>query len=207
VEIVPPVVFTIGHSTHPIDRFVDLLRQHGVTAVADVRSVPYSRFHPQFNRETLQSTLKTRGIAYVFLGKELGARSDDPTCYEGGRVQYQRLALTELFKTGLERVRSGSEKLRLTLMCAEGEPLACHRTVLISRELIAIGIDVVHIHSDGHLEPHADAMNRLRKLLKLPEQDLLHSAAELIEEAYAMQEKRIAYVDKRLVQEVPRTNA
>lgn len=207
MEIVPHILFTIGHSTHTIERFVYLLRQHAVAAVADVRSVPYSRFQSQFNRESLQVTLKTHGIAYVFLGKELGARSDDTSCYEEGRVQYRRLARTEAFKAGLERVRLGSEKLRLTLLCAEGEPLACHRTVLVSRELTAIGIDVVHIHPDGHLEPHADAMKRLRKLLKLPEGDLFHSEAELIEEAYTLQEKRIAYVDKRLVQEISRTNA
>jgi uncharacterized protein (DUF488 family) len=205
MAIVKRTVCTIGHSTHTIERFVDILRQHGVTAVADVRSVPYSRFQSQFNRESLQATLKTLGIAYVFLGKELGARSDDTSCYQEGRIQYRRVARTEAFKVGLERVRSGSKKLRLALMCAEGEPLACHRALLVSRELIATGIDVVHIHPDGRLEPHADAMKRLRKRLRLPEQDLFQSESELIEEVYALQEKRIAYVDKRLVPETPRT--
>jgi uncharacterized protein (DUF488 family) len=205
MAIVKRTVCTIGHSTHTIERFVDILRQHGVTAVADVRSVPYSRFQSQFNRESLQATLKTLGIAYVFLGKEFGARSDDTSCYQEGRIQYRRVARTEAFKVGLERVRSGSKKLRLALMCAEGEPLACHRALLVSRELIATGIDVVHIHPDGRLEPHADAMKRLRKRLRLPEQDLFQSESELIEEVYALQEKRIAYVDKRLVPETPRT--
>jgi len=81
-------IFTIGHSTHGFTRFVELLKRHRVTAVADVRSMPCSRRQPQFNREDLRNSLKACGIAYVFLGKELGARSDDPTCYENGRVQY-----------------------------------------------------------------------------------------------------------------------
>lgn len=166
--------------------------------MADVRSVPYSRFQQQFNKENLQAALKKHGIAYVFLGKELGARTDDESCYENGRVQYSRLAQTEAFRAGLERVRTGCENHRIALMCAEREPLGCHRTLLVSRELVAVGIDVVHIHPDGHLEPHADAMNRLRELLGLPEEDLFRSRDQMIEDAYAIQSRRIAYVDERL---------
>ena len=195
------VVFTIGHSTHTIERFVDLLRQHGVMAVADVRSVPYSRMQPQFNRETLMGVLKQHGIAYVFLGKELGARSDDKTCYENGRVQYRRLARTETFSAGVERVRTESENSRVALMCAEREPLECHRTLLVSRELMSAGTPVVHIHADGRVEPHADAIRRLLRLFGLPEEDLFRTQSDLIEEAYARQELRVAYVDERLVRE------
>ena len=100
-------VFTIGHSTHPQERFIALLRQHGITALCDVRSKPYSRMNPQFNREELNEVLLAQGIEYRFLGKELGARSDDPNCYENGKVQYDRLAETELFKYGLKRVLRG----------------------------------------------------------------------------------------------------
>lgn len=195
------VVFTIGHSNHTIERFLDLLREHGVTAVADVRSVPYSRMQPQFSRETLIGALKEHGIAYVFLGKELGARSNDKSCYENGRVQYRRLARTEAFRAGLERVRTGSENRQIALMCAEREPLECHRTLLVGRELMDAGTHVVHIHADGHLEPHADAMRRLLRLLGLREQDLFRTQSELIQEAYARQEERVAYVDEELARE------
>lgn len=195
------VIFTIGHSTHTIERFLDLLRQHGVTAIADVRSVPYSRMQPQFNREALMGSLKEQGIAYVFLGKELGARTDDEACYENGRLQYRRLARTETFRVGLERVRTGSEKRQIAIMCAEREPLDCHRTLLVSRELAVAGTHVVHILADGHLETHADAMVRLQQMLGLPERDLFRSQSELIEEAYARQEKRVAYVDDQLARE------
>jgi uncharacterized protein (DUF488 family) len=194
-----PIVFTIGHSTHTLERFVDLLQQHKVTAVADVRSIPYSRMQPQFNREALMNALKGQGIGYVFLGQELGVRSNNRTLYENGRVQYRRLAKTELFQAGLERVQMGSKKHQIALMCAEREPLECHRTILISRELEAQDARVVHIHADGHLEPHADAINRLLLVLGLFERNLFCSQEELIEEAYEKQEARIAYVDERLV--------
>ena len=80
------LIYTIGHSTHTSEAFLELLRKHNVTAVADVRSAPFSRFNPQFNKDALQGTLGEHGIKYVFLGRELGARSDDPACYENGRV-------------------------------------------------------------------------------------------------------------------------
>src|SRR5271155_356133 len=100
----PETIFTIGHSTHTQEYFISLLSRHGITALCDVRSKPYSRMNPQFNREELEQALAAQRIAYRFLGKELGARSDDPACYEGEKVQYARLAETELFKQGLKRV-------------------------------------------------------------------------------------------------------
>jgi uncharacterized protein (DUF488 family) len=145
-------VFTIGHSTHPIETFLELLRAHAVTAVADVRSAPFSRFNPQFNEDALAHSLKTADIAYVFLGRELGARSDDPACYEQGRVHYGRLAKTALFQAGLGRVLHGSEKQRIALLCAEKEPLDCHRTILVARALTERGVAVEHILADGRLE-------------------------------------------------------
>src|ERR1700674_3398382 len=148
------VIFTIGHSTHPQKRFIALLLQHGITALCDVRSKPYSRVNPQFNREELKESLRERCIKYVFLGKELGARSEDPMCYENGKVQYDRLAHTDLFRRGLERVQNGMKDYRLALMCAEKEPLECHRTILIARHLADLGFDVQHIHADGRLESH-----------------------------------------------------
>src|SRR5208282_1520645 len=109
----PDTVFTIGHSTHTQERFISLLSLHGITALCDVRSKPYSRMNPQFNREELKRSLRERGIDYVFLGKELGARSEDPACYEHGKVLYDRLARTDLFRLGLERVQKGMKDYRL----------------------------------------------------------------------------------------------
>ena len=106
-------IYTVGHSNHTSEAFVTLLRTHGVTALADVRSAPYSRFNLQFNRETLARALEAQGIRYVFLGRELGARPDDPGCYEEGRVRYARLARTALFRRGLDRVADGAHRHRL----------------------------------------------------------------------------------------------
>ena len=191
-------VLTIGHSNHSIARFTELLRAHAVTAVADVRSRPYSRLYPDFNQESLAEALKNQGIAYVFLGAELGARSEDPACYEHGRVQYRKLAKTSLFQAGLRRVIDGAGTYRLALLCAEKEPLACHRTLLVSRELEAAGVAVTHIHGDGRLELQSEAMTRLVRLLGMPDTDLYRSKEELIADACAAQEQRIAYVDEKM---------
>ena len=193
-------IFTVGHSTHEFEDFVSLIEQHGVDAIADVRSVPYSRWQPRFNREDLMEALKARGIAYVFLGKELGARSDDPQCYEDGRVQYRVLAETPLFQSGIKRVRDGSKSRRIALMCAEKDPLDCHRTILVARELVASGVGVTHILENGSLEPHDKTMKRLSEQLRLPAQDLFLTADELEDRAYAAQEQRIAYVEEETTQ-------
>ena len=190
------VVLTVGHSNHALEVFVALLQQHGVTALADVRSAPYSRFNPQFNRKALDSSLKAVGIEYVFMGGALGGRPDDPSCYEDGRVRYDRLAQTPLFREGLERMVDGAGRERIALMCAEKEPLDCHRTILVGRSLVERGITVAHILADGALEPHDETMGRLLDSAGLPRQDLLQSREQLIEEALANRERRIAYAGR-----------
>jgi uncharacterized protein (DUF488 family) len=194
-------ILTIGHSTHKLERFMALLKQHGVTAVADVRSAPYSRFNPHFNKAELERSLKAEGIRYVFLGRELGARSEDPACYDKGRVQYARLARTEAFREGIERLRRGATEHRIACMCAEREPLECHRTLLVARALEAEGLKVAHIHADGRLEAHEAAMERLLDLTGLPRDDLFRPRANLVAEALRRQEEKVAYVDGRLAAE------
>jgi len=186
-------VFTIGHSTHTLESFIGLLNMHGITAVGDVRSKPYSRTNPQFNREELKQGLRAAGIEYVFLGDELGARSKDPACYEEGRVQYDRLALTAEFRCGLERVQQGMKKFRIALMCAEKEPLDCHRTLLVSRHIADLGVPVQHILGDGRLESHQQTLARLKLILNLPESDMFRTSEDITVDAYKMQEMRIAY--------------
>lgn len=197
-------LYTIGHSNHSRDAFTELLQAHRVTAVCDVRSAPYSRYSPHFNRDALKHALTAAGIAYVFMGKELGARSDDPRCYIGGQANYQLIAATPTFQEGLRRVRQGLERYAVALMCAEKDPLTCHRTILVARALRAPDVTINHIHADGLLERHADAERRLLQLVKLPDENLFASQAELIEQAYDLQAQKIAYVDERAVeQETP----
>lgn len=197
-------VFTIGHSNHTFETFLGLLRSHSITALADVRSAPYSRSNPDFNREFLKTKLAEAGIAYVFLGRELGARPEGAQFYRQGRVQYRVLAQSPEFRAGLDRVLKGAQTQRLALLCAEKEPLECHRTLLVSRELVALGASVVHIHADGKGEAYFDAMKRLIKILGLPEEDLFRTREEMIADACAMQEERIAYVNEELRQEARR---
>jgi uncharacterized protein (DUF488 family) len=184
-----------------LDAFVALLARHGVTAVADVRSVPFSRFTPQFNRDSLEASLRAVDIRYVFLGRELGARSDDPRCYENGRVRYDRLARSDIFRQGIQRVLKGAREHRIALMCAEKEPLDCHRTLLVARALDGVGVVVQHILPDGTLESHRAAMDRLLDVAKVPRQDLFRSREELMKEALSRQEERVAYIDERLAAE------
>lgn len=186
-------IFTIGHSTHPIDHFISLLRRNGITAIADVRSSPFSRFNPQFNRSDLKKSLSGAGIGYVFLGAELGARSDDPSCYVNGKVRYQRIAETPAFESGIGRVIAGSKTHRIAMMCAEKEPLDCHRTILVSRELVSKGMEVRHILADGAVEAHADSLHRLLDAFNLREGQLFRTIEETEDLAYGMQEKKIAF--------------
>ena len=166
-------ILTIGHSNHELEFFVGLLDAHRVTALADVRSTPFSRHNPQFNRERLADTLKASGVKYAYLGRELGGRSDDLSCYERGRIRYDRLARTSRFRNGLDRIVRGAEDYRIALMCAEREPLDCHRTLLVGHELDRLGIDVAHILPGKPLESHADAMDRLLAKFGLDEYDLI----------------------------------
>ena len=194
-----PVVLTVGHSTHSIEKFLGLIEAHGVTAIADVRSAPYSRRQPQFNRDPLRQTLEEHGIRYAFCGRELGARPEDPLCYdEHGRVLYRRLAGTPLFRSGIDFIVREAQERRIALLCAEKEPLECHRTLLVARELVARGFPVSHIHADGHMETQTEALTRLLAILKMPEADFFLTQEQLIEEACASQENRIAYVNPHM---------
>lgn len=132
----------------------------------------------------------------MFLGLELGARSKDPSCYEDGRVQYRRLAETELFKNGLARIIKGAISNQIALLCAEKEPLNCHRTLLVARELETQGVNIVHIHPDGRLETQKEAMNRLMAMFGLEKLDMFRTEEEALQEACTRQEQRIAYVDE-----------
>jgi uncharacterized protein (DUF488 family) len=188
-------LFTIGHSNHSVEKLIELLHKYSITAVCDVRSHPFSKHNPQFNREPIQRELKNQNISYVFLGNQLGPRSDDSTCYKDGKVQYHLLAKTERFKQGLERIRKGMQSYRLALMCAEKDPIMCHRTILICRHLRSEEVEIKHILEDGSVESNNDSEKRLMRFLKIPQLQLFDSTEELIQRAYDIQSEKIAYVE------------
>lgn len=185
-------VFTTGHSNLELAKFVALLKQHAIQAVADVRSSPYSQYNPQFNREPLLRVLQEQGISYVFLGEELGARRSERECYLNGRADYELITHTPAFKRGIERVVQGAAKMRVALMCAEKDPVDCHRCILVSPQLRQLGLAVSHILTDGTLESHEQTEKRLLRLFELPERELFRSPAEIVAEAYKLQGEKVA---------------
>jgi len=194
------IIFTIGHSTHKTADFIELLKRHRISLVCDVRSMPYSRYSHQFNKEIIKQSLLESKIEYLFLGEELGARSKNSSCYDKGKIQYQLLAEDSLFKKGLQRVITEGKKHRLALMCAEAEPLDCHRTILICRELYKTQSfsksHIQHILSNGSLNTHKEIEGELLKKFKLDHPDMFNSEEKRIEKAYHKQEQKIAYTDQ-----------
>ena len=149
-------VFTIGHSNRDFSVFLGVLTAHGVEVVADVRSYPASRYAPQFNRKRLASALEANGIGYVFMGAELGGRPKEPEFYDGeGRVLYPKLALSQRFRDGLERLEARLRQSRVAIMCSEENPVSCHRRRLVGPALQERGIEALHLRADG--SAHADS--------------------------------------------------
>jgi uncharacterized protein (DUF488 family) len=146
-------LFSIGHSHHEMGRLIELLEAADVTAVADVRSHPYSRRLPQFNRPDLDAALRASGIVYVFLGDLLGGRPAQPDLYdEDRRVDYWRVRAEPFFRQGLDRLARAREKYRVAMLCAEEDPLDCHRGLMIAPAMLERGLAPVHLRGDGSRE-------------------------------------------------------
>lgn len=186
-------LYTIGHSDYVAGQLVSLLRLHGVEAVADVRSNPYSQRLPQFNRPALEATLESAKMHYVFLGKELGARREELECYSKGRADYGLIARTASFQEGLNRLQHGLLKMRIALLCAEHDPLTCHRTILVCRHLRAKCSSIQHILRDGRLESHQETEIRMIRALGSGNGII---TPLIIEQAYDLQGQRISYTDE-----------
>ena len=188
-------LYTIGYSPHTLEGMVNILQKHGIGLLADVRSHPYSARRPEFNHKNLKKVLPGLGIGHLFLGRELGARCKDPSVCAHGRADYALIAGHPLFEQGLQRLRQELEKHALVLMCAEKEPLHCHRTILIARSLRK-EVQIRHILADGSLEEHQNAEQRLLELHgllrpRLPGLD--SSLEERLARAYLKQGHKIAW--------------
>ena len=189
-----PPILTIGHSRHPLARFIELLEGAGATAVADVRSAPVSRFSPHFNKQALAASLAAQGIAYVFLGRELGGRPGRPEMYTQGVADYEKMAASPEFRAGLARLREAAEQHRVAMMCAEADPLDCHRCLLIGRALAEQGSEVRHILASADIITQAEVEDLLLGLAGLAEPGLLPaSRAERLAEAYRARNRIAAY--------------
>lgn len=148
-----PTILSIGHSTHELDRLMGLLAAHRIDVVADVRSNPQSRHASQFNAPTLRDALIARGMRYLPMGDELGGRPRNPEYYDAdGHVRYERVAASEAFLRGIDRLVEGTRTYRIAVMCSEEDPVNCHRWRLIGRVLSGRGIEMGHIRGDGTLQ-------------------------------------------------------
>ena len=185
-------VFTVGHSNHSLDDFCALLQAHGVSALCDVRSHPASRFAPQFNRENLAREIPARGIVYAYLGDSLGGRGAPADYDENGVMDFHRAAAKPAFHRGLARLQTAlREGFSPALMCAEKDPIHCHRALLVCRALRRFEIEIAHILADGKIEPHSDTESRLLRLLGGA--PLLGEAAADLDAAYDFQARRAAH--------------
>ncbi|MCG2710803.1 MAG: DUF488 domain-containing protein [Candidatus Omnitrophica bacterium] len=190
------IIYTIGYAGYNLEGFVAALKKYSIYVLADVRSSPYSQFRPEFNREALQSMLEKENIKYNFLGDKCGARTPDRECYINGKVDYFRLSKNPQFLEGISFLKQNSATTRIALMCAEKDPIACHRTILICRNLRTEDLDIKHILANGALEDNRDSEKRLLSLYRMGTTDLFKSGTELVEEAYNKHGFKIAYEEK-----------
>ncbi|MBU7006761.1 DUF488 domain-containing protein [Phosphitispora fastidiosa] len=196
-------IYTIGHSIHSVEHFLLLLNSNGINCVVDVRSVPYSKYSPQYNMNELRQQLKSNGIYYVFMGKELGARQSDKSLYnDDGYVDFERVRNSTLFKTGIERVKAGMKKgFKIALMCTEKDPIECHRNILVARAFYLQNYPVLNILENGAVETQDHLENRLldkyfpnrnqRNILELLDGEI--NEKDMIIKAYRERNKEIGY--------------
>jgi len=177
-------LYTIGYASFSIGNFIDTLKKYEVTAVADVRSAPYSKFKPEFKKDNLNKALNDNSISYIFLGKLIGARVEDLSCYIDGKLKYSLLIKSDNFKTGISSILNGMKNYRIALMCAEKDPINCHRTFLVCRTLRSSPVRILHILDDGSLEEHSVTEKRLLSLHNLDQPDILRSQSVCIEDVY-----------------------
>jgi uncharacterized protein (DUF488 family) len=145
-----PVIWTIGHSNHTLEHFAKLLQAEGIEVVVDVRSYPYSRIAPHFNREELDAALRRVGTRYLFFGEELGGRPSREADYdEDGHARYDRMAEQPGFQMAVQRLLSGAREHRVALLCSEGQPSECHRRLLVGKVLVDHGVALRHILPNG----------------------------------------------------------
>ncbi|RTL86059.1 MAG: DUF488 domain-containing protein [Hyphomicrobiales bacterium] len=188
-------IFSIGHSTHSEERFRELLNGAGITAVADVRSSPYSRHLPHFSKTELQTWLKDSNVAYSYLGRELGGRPRDPRLFRNGVADYEAMAEVPSFSEGLARILKGAERYRIAMMCSEQDPLDCHRCLLVARRLSERGICTGHVLATGDVISHKEIEDRLLQLEKQASDDLFASPDERLSSAYRSRNMKVAFSD------------
>jgi uncharacterized protein (DUF488 family) len=190
-------LLSIGHSNAPEEKFVALLRTAGVTLIADVRTTPHSRFCPWFSQIKLAASLAAADIAYSVMGDTLGGRPRDDRLYRDGIADYEAMATRSEYDAGIGRLLDAAARSRVCIMCAEREPLDCHRCLLVARSLTERGLTVGHVLHDSSIEPHTATEQRLLVLDRRggePDCDLFASGQrERLAAAYRRRARAVAF--------------
>jgi uncharacterized protein (DUF488 family) len=162
-DVTAPVIYTLGHSRHGIDVFIALAKQHGVETIVDVRGQPWSRYNPQFNQDAVAAAVEQAGLSYRWEGERLSGRPKDRRFYDAqGKVDWDALRHWPALAEGLNEIRALAEASTLALVCAEEDPLHCHRRGLLTGPPIDRGVAVLHIHKDGIIETEEEVAVRAR---------------------------------------------
>lgn len=194
-------IYTIGHTNHSIEQFVALLRNYKINCVIDVRSTPFSKYTPQFNENNLKAELNRRGIYYINMGNEFGARRKNKELYTvDGYLDFEKTRKDVEFLNGIERIKQGCNKgFTITLMCTEKDPFDCHRTIMVSKGLKDKGFKVNHILPNMVIETQESIEERLLNKYYPNRLQLSFDITtnltddEMIEEAYRKRNKEIGY--------------
>ena len=188
-------IHTVGHSNLSTESLVGMMKPRGITQVIDVRSTPYSRYVPYFNRDNIRATLERNGIGYTHMGDALGGRPQDDRLYDrDGRANYELVTQEKTFQDGVRQVEQMAENSHTLLMCTEADPLRCHRTLLVSQELASRGMNIIHLMQDDQQESHEETMEKLLAVWKLLRNgDAGMTRRQLIEEAVRNQAAMVAY--------------
>ncbi len=184
-------IYTIGHSNHSFDGFLDLLKLFEIKLVIDVRSFPFSRRMPHFNRKALTQILESNGLNYLFMGDSLGGRPNAGDYFSDGVADYDKMARAPLFQAGLGELKIASQATNATLLCAEQDPIECHRALLVTR-MLKQEVRTLHIHRHGTAEDQATLEARLLQLHGL-KPSLFETETETLQEAYSLQNRKVGF--------------
>lgn len=191
-------LYTIGHSLHPVKKFLELLKQHDINFVIDVRSTPYSKYASMYDRENISNELKNAGISYAFMGKYFGARQDDMSLYtKDGYLDFQKVTNWDVFGKGMDNVIRGMETNKIALMCLEKKPIDCHRAILVANAFYCKGYSVKHILENGKIQTHQELNEELLDLYYPDRKQISffdnRTDEEYLEDAYKQRNKEIGY--------------
>ncbi len=195
------IIYTVGHSTHQLDYFLELIKEYKINCIVDVRSSPASSYNPQYNQEPFKNYLKSNGVMYLHFPEEFGARQRDPDLLDDeGKLDFEKFRKTWAFNHGLERIWKGIEKgYNIAIMCSESEPLDCHRFSMVSVGLKNDGFLVKHIYKDKTIKSQEELEEELLKRYekKLPQKNLFEpdiTTEQQLKAAYKLKNKEIGFM-------------